>query len=82
MLCGERYCIGVAPVEEMFDFFNGEGGSWFHRQVEAIGAIDRVGGPQDASDAFRVWSVQLFEETMHRSGGEAPTLEGYLTRSA
>lgn len=78
MLCGERYCIGVAPVEEMFDFFNGQGRSWFHRKVEAIGAIDQVGDPRDAGCpcyAFRVWSVQLFEEIERRSGREAPTLE-------
>jgi hypothetical protein len=78
ILCGERYCIGVVPVEEMFDFFNGQGRSWFHRRVEVIGAIDQVGDPRDAGCpcyAFRVWSVQLFEETVRRSGREAPTLE-------
>ena len=78
ILCGERYCVGVAPVEEMFDFFNGQGRSWLHRTVEVIGAIDQVGDPRDAGCpcyAFRVWSVQLFEETVRRSGSEAPTLE-------
>jgi hypothetical protein len=78
VLCGDRYCIAVTPVEEMFDFFNGQGRSWFHRTVEAIGAIDQVGDPRDAGCpcyAFRVWSVQLFEETVRRSGREAPTLE-------
>jgi hypothetical protein len=78
MVCGERYCVGVAPVEEMLDFFLGQGRSWFHRKVEVIGAIDQVGDPQNASDAFRVWSVQLFEETVHRSGREAPTLEALV----
>jgi hypothetical protein len=79
MLCGDRYCIGVAPVEEMVEFFLQQGRSWFHRRVEVIGAVDQVGDPRDTSCpcyAFRVWSVQLFEESVDRRGRrEAPTLE-------
>jgi hypothetical protein len=76
ILCGERYCIGVQPVEEMLEFFVQQGRAWLNRRVEAIGAIDQVGEPPAAVYAFRVWSVQLFEETVHRSGGRAaPTLE-------
>jgi hypothetical protein len=75
MLCGELYCIAVAPVEEMLEFFLEQGRSWFHRKVEVIGAIDLVGKPGDNQYAFRVWSVQLFEETVHRGGRGAPTLE-------
>jgi hypothetical protein len=78
MLCGDRYCIGVAPVEEMVEFFLEQGRTWYHRRVEAIGAIDQVGDPRDLSCpcfAFRVWSVHLFEETVRRNGRGAPTLE-------
>src|SRR5512143_3825141 len=32
MLCGDRYCIGVAPVEEMFEFFMEQGRAWLHRK--------------------------------------------------
>jgi hypothetical protein len=84
MLCGDRHCIGVAPVEEMLQFFLDQGRAWSHRRVEAIGAIDQVGDPRDGSCpcyAFRVWSVQLFEGTVGRRGREAPTLET-LVRSA
>jgi len=69
MLCGDRRCIGVAPVEEMFDFFNQQGRAWFSRKVEVIGAIDNVGDPRDSSCpcyAFRVWSVQLYAESESR----------------
>jgi hypothetical protein len=69
MLCGDRRCIGVTPVEEMFDFFNQQGRAWQHRKVEAIGAIDNVGDPRDSSCpcyAFRVWSVQLYAESESR----------------
>lgn len=78
MLCGDRHCIGVTPVEEMFQFFLEQGRAWFHRKVEVIGAIDQVGELRDPSCpcyAFRVWKVELFEETVQRSGRAAPTLE-------
>jgi hypothetical protein len=78
MLCGERYCIGVAPVEEMFDVFNQQGRAWMHRKVEVIGAIDNVGDPRDTSCpcyAFRVWSVQLDEESESRRPGPGSSLE-------
>ncbi len=79
MLCGDRRCIGVTPVEEMFDFFNQQGRAWQHRKVEAIGAIDDVGDPRDGSCpcyAFRVWSVQLYEESDgRRPHGQASSLE-------
>ena len=78
MLCGDRYCIGVTPVEEMFDFFNQQGRAWFHRKVEVIGAIDDVGDPRDSSCpcyAFRVWSVQPYAESEHRRPGQGSSLE-------
>src|SRR5512147_1052023 len=78
MLCGERNCIGVAPVEEMLDVFNQQGRAWQHREVEAIGAIDNVGDPRDSSCpcyAFRVWSVQLFAESEQRRRGQGSSLE-------
>jgi hypothetical protein len=81
MLCGDRYCIGVAPVEEMLDFFLQQGRSWFHRRVEVIGAIDQVGNPQDPGCpcwAFRVWSVQLFAEPGGRRRSDGPTLEALV----
>jgi hypothetical protein len=79
MMCGDRHCIGVAPVEEMFDFFNQQGRAWFSRKVEAIGAIDNVGDPRDSSCpcyAFRVWSVELYEESGdRRPRGQGSSLE-------
>jgi hypothetical protein len=79
MLCGDRHCIGVTPVEEMFDFFNQQGRVWQHRKVEAIGAIDDVGDPRDSSCpcyAFRVWSVQLYDESdARRPSGQGSSLE-------
>ena len=83
MLCGERHCIGVAPVEEMFDFFNQQGRAWFHSKVEAIGAIDSVGDPRDSSCpcyAFRVWSVQLYEESGPRRPGQGESSLETLVR--
>jgi hypothetical protein len=81
MLCGDRYCIGVAPVEEMLEFFLQQGRSWFHRRVEVIGAIDEVGDPRDSAcpcSAFRVWSVQLLAEPGDRRRSRGPTLEGLV----
>jgi hypothetical protein len=81
MLCGDRYCIGVAPVEEMFEVFLQQRRSWFHREVEAIGAIDEVGDPRDAAGpswAFRVWSVQLPAEPGDRRRSDGPTLEALV----
>jgi hypothetical protein len=79
MLCGERRCVGVTPVEEMFDFFNQQGRAWFFRKVEVIGAIDNVGDPRDNSCpcyAFRVWSVQPYDEPeSRRHSGEGSSLE-------
>ncbi len=78
MLCGDRYCIGVAPVEQMFEFFIEQGRSWLHRKVEVIGAVDQVGDPRDSTCpcyAFRVWSVQLFAEGEDRRRRAEPTLE-------
>jgi hypothetical protein len=77
-LCGERHCIGVAPVEEMVEVFLGQGRSWLHREVEVIGAVDQVGDPRDSSCpcyAFRVWSVQLFAEREGRRSRQEPSLE-------
>ena len=82
MLCGDRRCIGVAPVEEMFDFFNQQGRVWQHRKVEAIGAIDDVGDPRDSSCpcyAFRVWSVELYDESgVRRPPGQGSSLEALV----
>ena len=78
LLCGDRYCVGVVPVEEMREFFMGQGRSWFHHKVEAIGALDQVGDPRyDAgpSFVFRVWSVQLFGESDDRRPQGGSTLE-------
>ncbi len=78
MLCGERHCIGVAPVEEMVEFFTGQGRAWQHREVEVIGAIDNVGDPRDGSCpcyAFRAWSVQLYAESKPRRPGQGSSLE-------
>ena len=78
ILCGDRYCLGVAPVEEMFEFFMEQGRAWFHRKVEVIGAIDQVGDPRDTSCpcyAFRVWSVQPVVESGKRARAHEPTLE-------
>jgi hypothetical protein len=78
MLCGERYCIGVAPVEEMVEVFLEQGRSWLHRKVEVIGALDQVSDPRDSSCpcyAFRVWSVQLFAEREDRRSRQETTLE-------
>jgi len=78
MLCGERHCIGVAPVEEMVEFFTGQGRAWQHREVEVIGAIDNVGDPRDGSCpcyAFRAWSVQLYAESEYRRPGQGASLE-------
>lgn len=83
MLCGDRHCIGVAPVEEMFDFFNQQGRAWMHRTVEAIGAIDNVGDPRDSSCpcyAFLVWSVQLADESgPGRRPGPESSLEALVS---
>jgi len=82
MLCGERHCVGVTPVEEMFDFFNQQGRAWYTQKVEAIGAIDDVGDPRDSACpcyAFRVWSVQLYEESEHRRPpGQGSSLEALV----
>jgi hypothetical protein len=81
LLCGDRYCVGVRPVEEMREFFMGQGRSWFHQKVEVIGAIDMVGDPRDdrgPTYAFRVWSVQLFVESEGRRRRDGPTLESLV----
>lgn len=82
MLCGERYCIGVAPVEEMVGVFMEQGRSWLQRKVEVIGAVDQVGDPQDTSCpcyAFRVWSVRLVEDREDDSRSpQEPTLEALV----
>jgi hypothetical protein len=81
VLCGDRYCIGVAPVEEMFDFFMQQGRAWQHRTVEVIGAIDNVGDPRDSSCpcyAFRVWSVQLYAESEYRRPVQGSSLEALV----
>jgi hypothetical protein len=75
-LCGDRYCIGVAPVEEMVEVFL-QGRSWLHRRVEVIGAVDQVGDPRDTSCpcyAFRVWSVQLCEESVDANAADLEAL--------
>jgi hypothetical protein len=82
MLCGDRHCIGVTPVEEMFDFFNSQGRAWMHRKVEVIGAIDNVGDPRDSScpcDAFRAWSVQLYAESERRRPDAGSSLEALVS---
>jgi hypothetical protein len=82
MLCGERYCVGVTPVEEMFDVFNQQGRAWQHRKVEVIGAIDNVGDPRDSACpcyALRVWSVQLYAESdTRRPAGQGSSLEALV----
>jgi hypothetical protein len=64
VLCGDRYCIGVVPVDEMFDSFY----QLLYHKVEIIGAIDNVGSPGDSSCpcyAFRGWSITLYNEFKH-----------------
>jgi len=81
LLCGDRYCIGVVPVEEMREFFMEQGRSWFHHKVEVIGALDQVGDPRydpGPSFVFRVWSVQLFYESESRRRQDGPTLETFV----
>jgi hypothetical protein len=63
-LCGDRYCIGVTPVDEMFDSFH----QLLYHKVEIVGAVDNVGPPGDASCpcyAFRAWSIMLYNEFKH-----------------
>ncbi len=63
-LCGDRYCIGVAPVEEMFDSFC----QLLYHKVEIVGAVDNVGSPRDPSCpcyAFRGWSITPYNDFKH-----------------
>jgi hypothetical protein len=63
-LCGDRYCIGVTPVDEMFDSFY----QLLYHKVEIVGAVDNVGSPSDSSCpcyAFRAWSITLYNEFKH-----------------
>jgi hypothetical protein len=82
MLCGERHCIGIVPVEEMIELFSQQLPSWLHQKVEVVGAIDRVDRPTDPFPiwAFKLWSVQLYTESGPRRkppGGS--TLEALVT---
>ncbi len=78
LLCGQRYCLGVRPVEEMADVFAAEGRTWFYRPVEVIGAVDNVGDPRDPSCpcyAFRVWSAHVVADSDRPRGAPGSDLE-------
>jgi hypothetical protein len=77
VLCGDRYCIGVAPVDEMFDSFY----QLLYHKVEIIGAIDNVGSPGDSSCpcyAFRGWSITLYLDFKHRRPVRGSSLEALV----
>jgi hypothetical protein len=75
LLCGERYCLGVVPMPEMVEVLMQGARSWFHRQVEVIGAIEIVTQRTDSAEAFRIWSIQPHEGSVTRRKGKAPSLE-------
>jgi hypothetical protein len=80
-ICGERVCLAIVPVQELQDVFSGGASQWIHRDVEVIGAIDKLNlpglDPMSAPVVFQVWSV--FDATPLQSrkkdGSEGSSLE-------
>jgi hypothetical protein len=85
MLCGERHCIAIVPVEEMQEFFGQQARSWVHQDVEVIGAIDTVplADPLtrvNAPTGFLVWSIAEHPgDAPRRKPTRASSLEALVT---
>jgi hypothetical protein len=80
-ICGERICLAIVPVQELQDVLSGGSSQWLHRDIEVIGAIDKLNlpglDPMSAPTVFQVWSV--FDGTPLQSrkkdGSEGSSLE-------
>ena len=60
-ICGDLLCLGIVPVQELQDVLSGPASEWVHKNIEVIGAIDKLSlpglDPMSAPVVFQVWSV-------------------------
>ncbi len=73
-ICGERLCLAIVPVQELQDVLAGGASQWVHRDIEVIGAIDKLSlpglDPAKAPTVFQVWSVfEAFDSRPRKKDG-------------
>ena len=60
-ICSDRFCLAIVPVQELQNVLSGPASEWVHKNIEVIGAIDKLSlpgiDPMSAPVVFQIWSI-------------------------
>lgn len=83
MLCGERHCVALVPMEEISNLFADAALTWLRQRVEVTGAIEDLNKNSPGANplwVFQVWSISLRPDSPERQRGPTRSeLESVVT---